>query len=59
MRELVQAWHGWPPPQRILRILHPSQARLVTFDREAGILADTKHHDHRLLYMFMTNYGPY
>jgi hypothetical protein len=42
MRELVQAWHGWPPPQRILRILHPSQARLVTFDREAGMVMDSQ-----------------
>lgn len=37
MRALVQAGHGFPPPQRILRILQPSQARLVTDARLVDI----------------------
>lgn len=38
MRAFIHALHGWPPPHRILRILHPSQARLVILTRFGGIL---------------------
>lgn len=48
MRAFVQALHGWPPPQRIFRILHPSQARLVTLVRleDMAVVKLSNNHTH-------------